>query len=246
MIKYHDNNIEPQYGEDHKLLDNWDANKKYNDNEYCHVFFRIDTPSYRRQGIGFNDEKESLTFYKEVQNVMRSIGWELEEKPGNMADIIKGKCSLYIHPDSLSGDVRKADVKIIAETLENNNLFTIRWVDIYSDCYDITKEEQIAHLETRKMEIRKMLFERCKTPRRNKYYYASDVFSKIGHKFELDRLGNHFRSYYCYGETLEYINKIAEELADEGYVKLWNDERHLYIRSLNKTELKAAKLKEIA
>ena len=246
MIKYHDNNIEPQYGEDHMILDNWNANKQYAENEYCHVYFRIDTPSYRKQGIGFLNEKDRNAFYEEINNVMNKIGWiKNTDKKSSIDDLVKGKCGLYIHPDSLSGDVKKSDIKNIAEKLENNNLFTIRWVDIYEDCYDITEEEQITHLETKKNEIRKMIFESCKTPRRNKFCYATDVLAKIGHKFELDKLGMHFRSYYCYPETLKYMNKITNELANEGYLELWNDDKNLYVRSLNQTELKQAKLKAL-
>ena len=248
MIKYHDNNINPQYGKDGKLLDNWDANKNYADNEYCHVMFRIDTPSYRsRQGIGFQNKEDDLAFYSEVFEVMSKIGWIRKKEKYGLSEthIIKGKCELHIHPDELTGDVKKSDVKIIAEILENNNLFTIRWVDIYKNCFDITKEEQKQQLKTKKSEIRKMIFQSCKTPRRNKFCYATDILSKIGNKFELEKLGGHFRSYYCYPETLEYMIEIAEELAGNGYIELWNNEGNLYIRSLNKTELKNLKLKEM-
>ena len=78
-IKYHDNTVYPQYGEDHRLLDNWDPDADYG-NEFANVHFRIETPTYCFPAFTFTPEQREA-FYKETGRIFTALGWEVKENP---------------------------------------------------------------------------------------------------------------------------------------------------------------------
>ena len=174
---------------------------------------------------------------------MKSLGWEIDDSSFCMT-IRKGKAHLYLHPQDFSGIVLKNDIKRIAEALDDRGTFTIRWVDIYETVYDISDEEYNAYLETRHNELRKLLFECCKTKRTNRYWFRHDIIDGLGRKFRLPLVD--CRSVYdSNSQADEFINRVIDELEKEGYLVTISQNGFDYVRSLNKTELKKAKLKEI-
>lgn len=234
-IKYHDNTIEPQYGSDHKLLDNWDADKKYPENEYIQVYFRIETLSYDTgKYVGFSSAEERKAFYNESMKIFENMGW-IEDG----SYIRKGKQELYIHPQNISGKVLKNEVKKIAEALEKNNTFYLRWVDVYETIYDIPDEKYNEYLETKTDEVRKTLLSICKTNRRNQYRYSYEVIDHIGKRIMLHRIDD--KDYYMVsGQTKQFISNVIDKLITEWYI-VAAQEKEL-IRTINKTEQKKLKL----
>lgn len=90
----------------------------------------------------------------------------------------------------------------------------------------------------------KILFEKSKTPRTDRYCYICDVMHDIAGKIRLERLGyNDGKNYgdgYS-GETVRYIYQCVLEMVEEGFLKRFDSDRGTYIRSINKTEQKALK-----
>ena len=250
MILYHDNHNGKQYGEDGKLTNNWNPDGDYADNEYVSVYFRINTPTYR-QGkyfMQFDTEEEAEAFNKEKLEVFKSLGWEMDKPDynGRCMDVVKGKASLYLHPDDFSGNMLKKKVKEVAEALaKEHQTFSLRWVDLYDTVYDISDEEYKAYLETQRDTARELIFKNCKTTRTNKYRYYFDVTYEIAKRIMRPRIGcrsNHEPT----GMDREFVSNVIEELVTEGYLikAEWNGDD--YVRTSNKGELKAKKLKEIA
>ena len=234
-IKYHHNEVGNEYGTDGKLTDNWNPSGDYG-NEYVKVYFRIDVPSYNYMS-GFASQEDREAFYSEANSILESFG--IMEDCGYKVERIEDKCAyLYIHPQNISGVIKKNDVKKVAEAISEMKTTFIRWVDLYETVFNMTDEEYGKYLVVKHSEIRKYLFDIAVTTRTNKFYDAFDVARRIANKIRLHRLGIDDGRTYGNGATVEYILKIADEMIEEGYLKTFIDDNGKYIRSLNKTERK--------
>ena len=241
-IKYHQNGIGNEYGADGKLTDNWNPSADYG-NEYVKVYIRINTPSFDSVSGFFNSDIDREDFHTEAENILKSFG--ILEDCGHSVEHSKEKQAyLYIHPQNISGVIRKNDVKKIAEAFNELKTCNVRWVDLYKTVYVMTDAEYNEYLTTKKADIRKLLFEKSATPRRNKFYYICDVMHDIAGKIRLERLGYHDGKHYgdgYSGETVQYIYQCALEMIEEGFLIRFDEGKRIYIRSINKTEQKAFK-----
>ena len=242
MIKYHQNGIEPEYGEDHTLTNNWNPDKDYN-NEYVNVYFRIEAKSYQYPSFSFTEE-ENLAFYNEVKSALQPLGWEIKDNLDKWycGYITKGKQTLYLHPQNFSGEILKNEVKQIAEALEKHKTFYLRWVDLYDTVYDITDDEYEKFLTTKDNEIRKFLFENCQTKRVNQFLCTFDVCRRIADKVRLRRLGLNDGRNGSGGQTVDYIQKNIKAMINDGFLVSTIINGGMYIRSINKIEQKKLKL----
>ena len=238
-IKYHDNTVYPQYGDDHKLTNNWNPDCDYG-NEYVSVYFRIDAKGYSYPAFSFTEE-DRTAFNTELAKIFNSLGWKCEEEAysGSCATWRNKKSHLYLHPQDFSGEVLKNDIKSIAEALENNTTFKLRWVDLYETVYDITDEEYEKFLSTKDEEIKNAALEICKTKRTNKYCYMDEVVRYLSSKFRLRRIGED--EVMCGTRQIgKYIINVINSLIGEGYIVAARD--NTLIRTINKTEQKQRKL----
>lgn len=240
-IKYHQWGIGSEYGANFELTDNWNPNADYG-NEYVNVYFRIDTPLYDCS-YGFHLYEDEEKWHTEASKLIKSFG--IMEDCGYDIERSKEKCAyLYAHPQNISGVILKNDVKKIAEAIGKMELSSICWVDLYDTVYIISNNEYEKYLNEKREEIRKVLFEKSATTRTTKYYSLFDVARSLAGKFRLNRLGFN-DSNYGGGQTIDYILNVADELIKEGYLKFFERGGEKYIRSLNKTEQKKAKLKSL-
>lgn len=231
-IKYHQNGTGCEYGADHMLTNNWDSNLNYG-NEYSNVFFEINALGYRYPSYNFA-EGEKKAFYDDVRSALEPLGWHMENgsKSWNCDTIVNGKSYLYLHPQSFSGDVLKNHIKEIAEALQNHKTFSLKWVNLYETVYDIPDNEYEEYLNSKDDEIRRSLFEKCKTTRTTKFYYASEVCLRIADRFQLKRIGIGNR------QTVAHIRKIMDCMIAEGLLIGADRDGGKLVRSPNKTEQK--------
>ena len=242
-IKYHDNLNRIQYGTNHKLTNNWNPDGEYKDNEYCEVYFRIECPAYMqgKYPCNFDDDKDRVSFRKEVRAILENLGWCFSSDYS--CEPTKGKSHLYIHPQNISGEILKEEVKQLAEVFENNQTFYLRWVDIYDTVFDITDEEYNTYLETKKDEIINLVLKNSVTKRTNKYFYIYNVAKFVADKIRLIRIGdNDGRNNYGVGYTARYIIEVIDRLVKDGYLIKAEQNNNVYIRTINKTEQKRLKL----
>lgn len=242
-IKYHQNGIGNEYGEDGQLTDNWNPDKDYK-NEYTRVYFRIEAPAYCYPSFGFT-KSEREAFYTEVKSVLQPLGWKEEdgENEWGCGDIIKGKQHLYLHPQNFSGEVFKNEIKAIAEALKEHKTFSLSWVDLYETVFDIAENEYEEYLNSKDEEIRKELFSNYSTTRTNKFYHTYDACVKLSANFGLKRIGINDGMNYANGQTMKHIENIIKDMITEGLlIGIIDDNRNLF-RSLNKSEQKQLKVK---
>lgn len=241
-IKYHQWGTGNEYGVNCELTDNWNPNADYG-KEYVNVYFHINTPLYDCS-YGFHSDEDSERWNTEASELIKSFGI----MDGSRYDIERSKekqAYLYAHPQSISGVILKNDVKRIAEAISKMELSSICWVDLYETVYVISDDEYAEYLNGKKEEIRKVLFEESATTRTTKYYNIFDVARSLADKFRLNRLGINDGKNYGSGQTIKYILNVANEMIEEGYLKFFERDGEKYIRSLNKTEQKKSKLKNL-
>lgn len=188
MIKYHDNQNGPQYGEDHHLTNNWNPEPIYNDNEYIKVYFRVEAQGYNCAGAYWEQEEQREAFFAEMRGILSRFG--VPEGTGHRTENLPGMEHLYIHPQSVSGVMAKNRIKDIAEALDACETAAIRWVDLYEEISTMTDEEFRATLVDRTEEIEKDLLEAFKTKRRNLYIvpsFWSGPVSRLSDKYTIRR-----------------------------------------------------------
>ena len=240
-IKYHQNGIGNEYGEDHALTNNWNPDNDYGD-EYVNVYFRIEALNYNYPSFNFTESQEK-EFYTEVKNALEPLGWKAEDQKAWHCDyIVKGKQKLYLHPQNFSGEILKNEVKNIAEALYKHDTFYLSWVDLYDTVYDISDNEYEEYLNEKKDEIQKVLFENFTTTRISKFYYVSDICRSLSEKFRLKRIGLNDGRNYGTGQTIQYIEKIIDEMIAKGLLVGLTKNEQKFIRSLNKAEQKKLKI----
>lgn len=240
-IKYHENGKGYEYGADHTLTDNWNPDADYG-NEYVRVYFRINTPTFDEYHGFFKSNEDRDKWYNEASNLIKSLG--ILQDSGFIVENSKEKQAyLYAHPQDISGVIRKNDVKRVAEAIDSMKLSSIYLVDLYETVYVISDSEYEKYLNRKRDEIRKELFAKAATTRTTKYYNAFDVARSLAGKFRLNRLGLNDGENYGGGQTIDYILNVANEMIDEGLLKLFERDGKKYIRSLNKTEQKQMKVK---
>lgn len=231
-IKYHQNGIGNEYGADGKLTDNWNPSADYG-NEYVKVYIRINVSSYDCAAGFFNSDTDRENFYTEV-GILEDCGYSVEHSKDKQA-------YLYVHPQNISGVIRKNDVKRVTEAFDDMENVSVRWVDLYATVYVMTDAEYNEYLTTKKADIRKMLFEHLKTTRTNKYISQYDISHYLADKTRLYRLGLDDGKHGGAGQTIDYINNCIAEMVAEGFLKRFDNDNGTYIRSINKTEQKAFK-----
>lgn len=241
-IKYHQNGMGNEYGEDHSLTNNWNPDSDYG-NEYTNIYFRIETSGYSYPSFSFTEEGKRA-FYTEVKNALQPLGWEPETdtEEWHCSYIKKGKQHLYLHPQNFSGEVLKNEVRQIAEALRKHNTFYLRWVDLYDTVYDISDSEYEEYLYSKEAEIRKVLFDNFTTTRTNKFYYVFDACRSLADKFRLRRIGINDGRNSGSGQTIEFIEKVIDKMIQEGLLIGAGNKEGKLVRSLNKTEQKKLKL----
>ena len=220
----------------HQQLDNF-VRDGYKDNEYANVFFRINTKGFNALNGSFLSTSNRAAFQEEAYKIFENLGFEVS---GNYL-FRDNKEYLYIHPLNISGFIKKNDIEKIANTLAlKGKLIFIRWVDVYNDVMDWSDEEYKAVLEDMEDEIRKYIFESCKTSRTSNFVSVTSIYSLVSHKFHVERLVDWDKcdSWHNDSVIINFTNHILEELTKYNYMELHENEGQLYYRSKNKTELK--------
>ena len=243
-IKYHQNGIEPEYGPDHMLTNNWDPDKDYG-NIYSIVYFRILAKEYMAPPcLGF-EKAEKERFYREVQAVLEPLGWYMPEYDNmwecsyifNTND--KNK-RLYLHPQAFSGIIKKNDIKELAEALRQHENFSLEWVDLYETMYDISDAAYLEYMKSRRKDIEDYIFEGAKTHRRKYYHPVFNICSLAYNKIKIHRISDN--GYSVPKQAFEYIKSVVNDMEKAGWLVSIKENDILYVRSINKSEQKSLRM----
>lgn len=142
MIKYHEYRTnECDYGDDHKLTNNWDPEQDYG-KEYAKVGFNMESDGYGYPSFSFTEEQKEK-FTDDINRIFSAIGWACEEPERKLSGVCaiwkKGKSHLYMHPQQFSGEVLKNDIREVAEALKSGTVISLRWKDHEHDFHDFDR-----------------------------------------------------------------------------------------------------------
>ena len=103
-------------------------------------------------------------FSEESRSLFQSVGWDLQPGGDSTSDTVtKGWQELYLHPMNFSGIIEMDEIPAIQELLKDAKSFCCYGFDCYERYWDITDEEYLAQLETKREEITHEILERCRT-----------------------------------------------------------------------------------
>lgn len=184
---------------------------------YKRVYFRINTPSYynSKYGVGFENNQNGEMFHNTIKDLFLNDGWEVKKEKinGGCVTVIKDKQELYLHPQEVTGVVITDNIPYIENLLNNNKVFKFEKTDIYEDVFDITDEEYLNILKSKKNCIEQDLLETFKTKRSNLYITASwSALEKVITKYRIKRLKHYIGVYSSSDLENQYIEEIFENL----------------------------------
>lgn len=182
-----------------------------NRQEYQNCYFRIES------GHLTLSAEQSKKLFDEIVNLFEEKGWiSLHEYGiGECPEISKGKSILYIHPQSLSGNVNITLVDEIEETLKKGVNFKYYHTDKYHKVYDWSDEEYLEYLTQNKENIIHELLKDFQTKRSNQViipnFYCSPIRS-VCDKYKLNRLevnGTHISANLDWNYVYDQFTKLV-------------------------------------
>lgn len=180
-------------------------------NVYINTYFRVNSGYI--WGIGLSTEAIE-EFNAEVIELLESIGFIIiEPKSSNSCYRgIRGAESLYCHPQSLSGYVKRESIRQIEDVLNRAKSFQLTFIDTYDEAMNFTKEEFQQELENKRLEIEQMILETFITKRKNLFKSKAGLdYIKSGIKY--------FSS--CKLEEMEraFIEQVFQSLVKQGKIQ---------------------------
>lgn len=203
--------------------------------EYREVYFRIRS-SYQYDN-GWPDEGVERAFREESRRLFQTAGWELHparEGSSSSDTVTKGQQDLYLHPMNFSGVIQTDEIPRLQELLEGAQTFQCQGVDCYERYWELSDEEYMAQLESKREEITQAILERYQTKRKNLYVTGPAELS-IVKRFSIHRLcdkdgKNNMAN--C------YVGELVERLIQEGRLVTAETRNGLGIRTAADAELR--------
>ncbi len=182
--------------------------------KYRKVYFRIDS-KYAYDNGWAGDDEAANAFRDETRKLFQEGGWTIQlgrESSGVCDTAIKGQQDLYLHPMNFSGVVSEDEIPKVEALLARAATFRYYGTDCYEEYLELSDEDYLALLESKKEEIVAVILERYKTKRRN-LYKVGEAALGIARQFTVYRLcdkdGNHNKANL-------YVGQLIEELISDG------------------------------
>ena len=203
--------------------------------EYREVYFRI--RSAYQFDSGWPDEKDAQSFQAETRTLFQKAGWELHpgrERSGVCDTVTKGRQDLYLHPMNFSGVIRTDEIPRLQALLAGAQTFQCEGVDCYERYWELTDEEYMAQLESRREEIIEAILERYQTKRKN-LYVTGPAERSIVKQFSVHRLCDKDGKNNL---ANRYVEELVEQLIQEGQLVTAETKNGRGIRTATGAELR--------
>ena len=203
--------------------------------EYREVYFRI--RSAYQFDSGWPDEKDAQSFQAETRTLFQKAGWELHpgrERSGVCDKVTKGQQDLYLHPMNFSGVIRTDEIPRLQALLAGAQTFQCEGVDCYERYWELTDEEYMAQLESRREEIIEAILERYQTKRKN-LYVTGPAERSIVKQFSVHRLCDKDGKNNL---ANRYVEELVEQLIQEGQLVTAETKNGRGIRTATGAELR--------
>ena len=203
--------------------------------EYQSTYFRI--RSQYQFNSGWPDEGAERAFREESRALFQSAGWELHPARADSRSsdtVTKGQQDLYLHPMNFSGVIRTDEIPRLQALLAGAQTFQCEGVDCYERYWELTDEEYMAQLESRREEIIEAILERYQTKRKN-LYVTGPAERSIVKQFSVHRLCDKDGKNNL---ANRYVGELVEQLIQEGQLVTAETRNGRGIRTAVGTELR--------
>lgn len=178
---------------------------------YRQVYFRIKS-AYEAYG-GWADDHAAEQFRDETRSLFQESGWTLHPGGNGVCDTVtKGKQELYLHPMNFSGVIQEESIPELEALMCGTHSFRCYATDRYEEYLDMSNDEYLELLESKREEIVSRLLEVCKTKRRNLFKTGS-VAGSVADHFSVHRLCD---KQNMNGLGNRFVNEVMEQLIAEG------------------------------
>lgn len=204
--------------------------------EYRKVWFRIDS-SYRYD-TGWPDRGAEDAFLAESHALFQGAGWELHPgRPGSGAcdTVTKGQQELYLHPMNFSGVIQTDEIPAVQAALSTAECFHCRGVDCYEEYLELSDEEYLALLGSRRDEIEAEILKHYQTRRRNLYVTGPGAES-IARLFSVRRVNDKDGKHDLAGP---FVENLIGQMLGEGRLVAAETRYGAGIRAATSEELNA-------
>lgn len=200
--------------------------------EYRNVYFRIN--SRYQFDSGWPTESDDAEFQEETRRLFQSAGWDLNPGGNGVCDIVtKGQQDLYLHPMNFSGVIEMGEVPAIQELLKDAKTFHCYRCDYRERYWELSDEEYLAQLESKREEITQTILEQCRTKRKN-LFITDPVAWNIAQKFSVRRLCDK-RGWNDLADR--FVKELMEQLVQDGLLVTAETRNGLGIRTATDAEI---------
>lgn len=208
----------------------------YGREKVADVYFRTQVRAYSRQVYGDYSqeaheaaEKALTAFYSEVVELLKGEGWTLLNdyaKWHTCPELTKGAQYLYVHPDSISGEVNPADIDALEAKFKALTACEYRGTDNYGDIILTRSEadERTLYRQTYAEGIADVIKECTTTKRSNLYKDRGDALGCIRNRIAIQNkrtdLTGHGTGYYRERKAVAgFVQEEYDRLLQAGYIK---------------------------
>lgn len=233
------NNIESINGMSQVVIDlrpQMKHHEGYGREKVADVYFRTQVRAYSRQVYGDYSqeaheaaEKALTAFYSEVVELLKGEGWTLLNDYAHWhtcPELTKGDQYLYVHPDSISGEVNPADIDALEAKFKALTACEYRGTDNYGDIILTRSEadERMLYRETYTEGIADVIKECTTTKRSNLYKDRGDALGCIRNRIAIQNkrtdLTGHGTGYYRERKAVAgFVQEEYDRLLQAGYIK---------------------------
>lgn len=178
---------------------------------YRQVYFRINS-GYEAYG-GWADDQAAEQFREETRSLFGEAGWALQPGGNGICDTVtKGKQELYLHPMNFSGVIQEESIPELEAFMRGAHSFQCYAIDRYEEYLDMSDDEYLDLLESKREEIVSSLLDMCKTKRRN-LFKTGPVAGSVAYHFSMHRLCD---KQNINGLGNRFVSEVMEQLVAEG------------------------------
>lgn len=195
---------------------------------YIDIHYKID--SGYMWGSGMPAEKMQA-FEAEIRELFTGAGWTIgRDWAGASLEARSGKSRLYLHPMDISGELAVELIAPVYELLDKAKTFSIIEVLKLDELVDLSDEEYLVQLESKKVEIEGALLSAFSTRRKNQFVSVPQVVEQVKERYHIQRLTSHIGRSSLDVEW-KFVERIVAELREKGWLET-HPERNYYCRSI--------------
>lgn len=199
---------------------------------YRQVYFRIKS-GYEAYG-GWADDHAAEQFRDETRSLFGEAGWTLHPGGNGVCDTVtKEKQELYLHPMNFSGIIQEESVPELEALMCGAQSFQCYATDRYEEYLDMSDDEYLELLESKREEIVSRLLEVCKTKRRN-LFKTGTVAGSIADYFSVHRLCD---KQNMNGLGNRFVSEVMEQLVAESRLVIAHTRQGEGVRTATAQEL---------